>query len=335
MEKLTISDIATLAKVSTATVSNYLNGNFNKMSVKTRRHLEEIISQTNYRPNSTARDLAKNESKTIGVSIADITNPFTSTVLSGISDVCNRYGYKVVFTNADQDSQTEVDNIIRLRYENVAGFIFDPVSPNGPIYKSFSNKSSVMVDLQAKSLNMDTIVTDNEKSVFEMTQKMLDKGYDELYFVSWPLKDVSTRLQRYQGFLKAAKYEDDGSHLLIVPHHGSQEEYDAFNEQVADIIKNKGSKKVGFFAMNGRVFLRLLQAAQIQNYSYPQDYGVATYEELAWMKVLKPGISCIRQDSREIGEKAAELLNKKLTGKASSQPEVTIIPTKLIIRESF
>lgn len=335
MEKLTISDIAALAKVSTATVSNYLNGNFNKMSIKTRRHLEEIISQTNYRPNSTARDLAKNESKTIGVSIADITNPFTSAVLSGISDFCSQYGYKVVFTNADQDPETEVNNIIRLRSENVAGFILDPVSPNGPIYKAFSNKSSVMVDLQAKQLKMDTIVTDNEKSVFEMTQKMIAKKYDDLYFVSWPLKDVSTRLQRYQGFLKATNYKDDDSHLLIVPHHGKQEEYIAFNNRVKEIIENKGSKKVGFFTMNGRVFLRLLQAAQQYGFAYPTDYGVATYEELDWMKVLNPGISCIQQGSRKIGEQAAELLNKKLTGKSISEPKVTIIPTKLIIRESF
>ena len=192
-----------------------------------------------------------------------------------------------------------------------------------------------MVDLQAKQLKMDTIVTDNEKSVFEMTQKMIAKKYDNLYFVSWPLKDVSTRLQRYQGFLKATNYKDDDSHLLIVPHHGKQEEYISFNNRVKEIIENKGSKKVGFFTMNGRVFLRLLQAAQQYGFAYPTDYGVATYEELDWMKVLNPGISCIQQDSRKIGEQAAELLNKKLTGKSISEPKVTIIPTKLIIRESF
>lgn len=335
MEKLTISDIANLANVSTATVSNYLNGNFKKMSDKTRQHLEEIINQTNYRPNSTARDLAKNESKTIGVSIADITNPFTSAILSGISEVCNRDGYKVVFTNADQDIQTEVNNIVRLRSENVAGFIFDPVSPNSPIYRTISNEASVMVDLQADDLKMDTVVTDNEDAVFNMVNQMLAKGYDELYFVSWPLQDVHTRMRRYQGFLKATGYQANNEHLLTVPHHGTQAEYDAFNEQVATILKNKGDKKVGFFSMNGRVFLRLLKAAQMHQFAYPDDYGVATYEEFDWMQVMQPGISCVRQDSRKIGEVAAELLKAKLTGQPEPAPKITVIPTELIIRESF
>lgn len=334
MEKLTITDIAKLAGVSTATVSNYLNHNFNKMSPKTRAHLAKIINDTNYHPNSIARDLAKSENKTIGVSIADITNPFTAPVLSGISEVCDQFGYKVIFTNADNDPNNEINNILRLRSENVTGFIIDSVNPDNPIYKSLSNNFTVMVDRQSVVTSFDTIVTDNTSSVQTMIKKMLEKGYDELYFVSWPLNGVSTRIKRYQGFLTATDYQDD-QHLITVPHRGEKRLYEEFQDKIDFIMENRGHKKIGFFTMNARVFLRLLRAMQHNNYNYPIDYGIATYEEFDWMTVMHPGISCIRQDSRQIGTYAARLLKKKLEDKEIGAPTTHIIPTSLIIRDSF
>lgn len=334
MQKLTISDIATLAGVSTATVSNYINGNYNKMSPKTREHLTRIINETNYHPNSVARNLAKNENKTIGVSIADITNPFTSAILSGISEICDQHGYKVLFTNSDGNAQNEINNIIRLRSENVLGFIIDSVNPDSPIFKSFTNESAVMVDRQALHANLDTIVTDNAAAVAEMVKKMLAKGYDEVYFVSWPLQKISTRLQRYQGFLNATNYCND-EHLIIVPHRGKTADYQAFNTQIKQIMNQKKNKKIGFFTMNARVFLRLLKAMQEANFDYPSDYGVATYEEFDWMMTMRPEISRIRQDSRAIGQAAAKLLHQKIEQAQPKNPETIVIPTTLVVKDSF
>ena len=335
MEKLTISDIASLAGVSIATVSNFLNGNYKKMSLQTRTHLEVLISQTNYRPNGTARNLAKNENKTIGVSIADITNPFTSSVLSGIYQICEEQGYKVLFTNADNNQHNEVNNILHLRSENVAGFIVDPVNADGPIFKSFSNKSTVIVDRQASKTEIDTIVTDNNHSVYQMVKKMIAKGYTDLYFVSWPLEAVSTRLLRYQGFLDATGYKS-GTHLVTVPHLGEKELYEKFNQQIHAIMEKDQNSKPAFFTMNARVFIRSLKAMQTANYTYPDDYGIATYEEFNWMTTMRPEISCIRQDSREIGVQAAKLLIEKLSHKEKEyQPSIKIVETKLIIKGSF
>lgn len=333
MARLTINDIANLAHVSIATVSNYLNGNYQKMSLKTRTHLEEIINQTNYRPNGVARNLAKNENKTIGVSIADITNPFTSSIMSGIYDVCDRHGYKVLFTNANNNPQNEINNILRLRSENVAGFIIDPVDANSAVLKLFSNDSTVIVDRQSAKTTIDTIVTDNSQAVYKMTRQMLKKGYKDLYFVSWPLETVSTRILRYQGFLKATHYKE-GTHLLTVPHNGEKPLYQKFNDEISHIM-NDSKSKIGFFTMNARVFIRLLKAMQQSGYDYPKDYGLATYEEFEWMKLLRPSISCIHQDSVKIGTTAADLLITKLGNHSNQKAKVTVVPTKSVIKHSF
>lgn len=335
MNKFTIKDIAKLANVSTATVSYFLNGNYAKMSINTRRKLADIISKTNYLPSTTARNLAKNENKTIGVSVADITNPFTSPVISGISERCEQYGYKMVFTNSNNDERREIENINRLRQEEVAGLIIDPVNPDGDIYNQLSNLYTVIVDRQSKRNLIDTIVTDNTKSVSEMTAKMVQKDYDDLYFISWPLDEVSTRIHRYTGFQQATHYAGD-DHLLIVPYNYDLTTDTSFKDEVSQIL-GQTNKKIGFFTMNSRVLQELLKVTQSLAYNYESDFGVATYEEFEWMQLMRPGISCIRQDSFAIGYSAMEMLKNKIESKLTSEPKakIKVIPTKEIIRESF
>lgn len=335
MDKFTIKDIAKLSNVSTATVSNYVNGNYAKMSQSTRDKLASIIEKTNYRPSTTARSLAKNENKTIGVSVADITNPFTSPVISGISDRCTYFGYKLVFTDSNNDEEKEVDNINRLIEEEVAGLIIDPVNPNNNTYKRLSNEYTVIVDRQAQRSIIDTITTDNMKSVELMTKTMLAAGYTDLFFVTWPLSGISTRINRYTGFQNATKYSND-DHLLIMPYDYVPSADDNFMNQIKELI-TKNDKKIGFFTMNSRVLQNFLKVTQDLGYAYPNDFGIATYEDFDWMQLMTPGISCIRQDSFSIGYTAMELLKKKLDTSYSSEPtpQVKTIPTDIIIRGSF
>ncbi|WAD02918.1 substrate-binding domain-containing protein (plasmid) [Levilactobacillus brevis] len=340
MEKLTMMDIAKLADVSIATVSNYINGKDKKMSKKTKTKLARIIKDNDFIPNSTARDLAKNENNTIGVSIADITNPFTTPVISGIYDACYSAGYRVVITNADNDENREIQNIKNLKQDNMSGIIVDPVNADGKIYDELSNKNTVLVDRQAKQTKIDTVVTDNFEAVRLMTQAMLENKYTEMYFVTWPLNHVSTRMNRYNGFKSAIEdiKPELKDNIITVPHHGKQQDYDKFNQTIFSIMDRKYLGKIGFFTMNARVLLRLLRVMNNLGYHYPEDYGLATYEEFDWMLVMNPGISCIRQDSFQIGVQAMEILRHKILKQNEKDidiPSIKIVSTQQIYRASF
>ncbi|MHA5188776.1 LacI family DNA-binding transcriptional regulator [Oenococcus oeni] len=331
MEKLTIKDIANLVNVSTATVSNYINGNYSRMSDTTQRKIEDMIKETNYIPNSIARGLATNDSRTIGVSIADITNPFTSTVLSGIYDTCGKLGYNVFFTNASSDPKREINNINKLKHQETSGLIIDPVNAESPIFKTIGNERAVMVDRQASIVKLDTIVTDNFNSVKQFVNNMRHANYADVYFVSWPLQNVSTRLQRYHGFLEATGIHDD-SHLISIENSGGEQ---AFQNTLKQLMLVHDKRKIGFFSMNGRVLIRLLKAMQALNYEYPADYGVGTYEDLDWMEIIRPGISCIHQDSFQLGVTAVNTLHNKLLKKNSRKPKLILVPTSIKKRESY
>lgn len=335
MEKLTIKDIAKLADVSTATVSNYLNGNYARMSEKTRKRLQDMIRETNYVPSSVARGLATNNNKTIGVSVADITNPFTSTVLSGIYDACGKLGYTVVFTNASSDPSKEINNVNKLKHQEASGLIIDPVDAENAIFKTLSNDSTVMIDRQASAIKIDSIVTDNFNAVQKFVNEMKKNGYrqENLYFISWPLQNVSTRLERYRGFRSATGMQDD-SHLILVDNLG---DHKYFISQIKQIMEQKRQGKVGFFTMNGRVLIHLLRAMQALKYTYPNDFGVGSYEDLDWMEIIQPGISCIHQDSFNLGVTAVNTLVSKLQEKNRSEfePKLIEVPTSMKVRGSY
>jgi len=334
MAKITINDVAQLVGVSTATISNYLNGNFSKMSEKTRIRITEIIKNTNYQPSNVAHQLATNEARTIGVSVVDITNPFTSTVLSGIYEACGQAGYSVIFTNASNNDAVELDNINKLRQQDTAGLIINPINPESPIYKVLSNENVVLLDRQAKETRIDTIVTDNFSSVKSFIQDMKKNGYDELYFVSWPIQKISTRLLRYNGFNSAMHYTDD-HHLLIVNESSSS----ALKEELYTIMQNRKTKRIGFFSMNAKVLIQLLTILQQMDYNYPEDFGVGTYEDLEWMQIFRPGISCISQNSKKLGELAVKTLLDKLQQQRNNSPvpkaRIIEVPTSFIKRASY
>ena len=335
MSKITIKDIAKLVGVSTATVSNYLNGNLSRMSDKTQQRLQDVIASTQYRPSNVAQQLAKNETRIIGVSVVDITNPFTSTLLSGIYDTCGKAGYSVVFTNANSDTYAELDNIHKLRQQDVAGLIIHPTDPDNPIFKILSNDNVVFVDRQSSEPAIDTVVTDNFIAVKAFIQDMMSTGYEELYFATWPINNVSTRLLRYQGFREASGYIDDSHLLLVDPLHPS----DALIKQIAGIMQHCRQKKIGFFTMNAKVLIHLLAILQNLGYSYPEDFGIGTYEDLDWMSILHPGVSSIRQDSFRLGVTAVETLLQKIPRTKSTPvpraPRIIEIPTICMKRASY
>ena len=326
MKKVTITDIATLVGVSKATVSYYLNGNTQKMSLATQEKIRLAIEDTGFKPSKIARSLVTKDTKTIGVVIADITNPFITQVMKGIHDTCTKLGYSVNFTNSDNDPKIEKENIDRLYQQNVSGIIIDTVDANSQLITSLSYRKTVMVDRQAKKPTLDTVVSNNKESTKDFIRMMKDRGYEDIYFVTFPIKNISTRELRYEGFKEIMGTR--GDRLIVL----GESDIEA---RIREILTNS-SKKVAFFTMNGPTLLSFMQILNQIEFTYPDDFGLGSYEDLDWMEVLNPNVSCIRQDSYGIGVKAAEhLINKLTSDDSDQQPELIVVPSKSVLRHSF
>ncbi|MGT2887955.1 LacI family DNA-binding transcriptional regulator [Streptococcus didelphis] len=326
-EKVTISDIARLVGVSKATISYYLNGNYKKMSPATRQKIKEAIEISGYQPNKMAQSLVTRNTHTIGVVIADITNPFISSVMKGIHDTCHQQGYSVNFTNSDNNLQIELENLQRLKQANVSGILLDSVAPNHPSIKQLHSNKLVMIDRQAKKLKFDTVVADNKESTANFIEQMQEAGYTDIYFVTYPVEGISTRELRYQAFKEKVSANKDKCILL-----GQENSH----KRILTILQ-EADKKPAFLTMNSLSLLAFMKVINQTPYNYPRDFGLGTYEDLEWMQVLTPAVSSIKEDSYGIGCLATQHLIQKLKGQAAQQssPQLLEVPNHLMIRHSF
>ena len=94
--KATIKDISRLAEVSTATVSKVVNGKAEKISLTTKERIMRIIEEVGYIPNRIASSMVTKSTKTIGLIIPDIANPFFPELARGAEDLANKEGYTLI-----------------------------------------------------------------------------------------------------------------------------------------------------------------------------------------------------------------------------------------------
>ncbi|MDR0900003.1 MAG: LacI family DNA-binding transcriptional regulator [Lactobacillaceae bacterium] len=327
-KKFTIDDIAQMAGVSKATISYYLNNRFDKMSEKTKTKIAQVIKENNYQPSVAATALARNESKIIGVVVNDITNSFIAEIWKGVQSVAKEKNYSVEFLDSGDSIDQEIENIHYLSSHESAGLILNPVDANAPHLKDLSNRNTVMFDRQSKDMLFDEVVSNNFEITKQFVGLMKNNGYDEIYFVTFPIENISTRVDRYKGFKDALQLSNDDFVLDV-------SNADIFDEKLQTIFNERGNKKIGFFAMNGPSLLVLLNRLQYMGKHHPTDYGVGSYEDLDWMKLLNPGISVIRQYSFEIGQKAAERLFEKIQDNDYDEPKKITVNSSILIRQSF
>lgn len=330
-KKLTIRDIAQLAGVSKTTVSRYINGRYDLLSEEARQKVEEVVDEYHYVPNSLARSLATNSTKTIGVSIADITNPFSSVMINGINDECKSRGYSLLFVSSNNDSKEEKQLVEELLQRHVDGLIINTTGNNDEFLAELDNPNVVMIDRLLETKLYPSITSDNYNSTYQMISLLCNEyGYERIYFISQSMENVSTRSIRYASFADAIKKY---LHLDANDYQITLEDEDEENFRQTIVSLSKSPYRTAFFTVNGVALKFLLQILKEEHITFPKDVGVCTYEYWDWTELIGDGITSIAQDSYEMGRKSAEILIEGIESGEISD-DIIKIPSEIFIRGS-
>lgn len=121
--KATISDVAKAANTGKTSVSRYLNGELSALSTDLKTRIERAITQLNYRPSQMARGLKRGRTRLIGLIIADITNPYSINMLSGIEAACRANGFTLLMCNTNNEIDLEQHYLNLLNSYQVEGIV--------------------------------------------------------------------------------------------------------------------------------------------------------------------------------------------------------------------
>ena len=328
--KVTIKDIARLAEVSTATVSKVVNGKDEKISSATRERVMRIIEEFDYVPNRIASSMVTKRTKTIGLIIPDIANPFFPELARGVEDLANKEGYTLILCNSDNSLEKEDAYIDMLQEKMVDGIIFTASSSRTEVSSALKKVRIpvITVDRDIDGLkSQKKIVVNNETGAFDAVSHMIDCGYKKILHVSGPMTSKPAQ-ERYSGYLRALKAKNikpDKNHLISGTYTGEW----GFNA-VQELIRKDVSFD-GIFCGNDLIALGALKALHSNNIDVPGQVGLVGYDDIYMAQMVSPELTTVRQPNYEMGYQAAEMLVSMIHGQ-DPKPNADALKTQVVVR---
>lgn len=331
--KITINDIAKMAGVSKGTVSRVINDKPYGVGDEVREKIKKIIDEVGYKPNQLARSIVTSKSKTIGLIIPDINNPFFPKLVRGIEDFAFSKGYTVFLCNSDEDSKKEEYYLCDFIEKRVDGIILAPSSTTNPKLNQLLgdyNHPFAVVDRQIEGLDCDIFVgSDNTKGAYRGVRHLIEHGHRRIAFFGGD-KELSNTAFRYEGYKKAlgeSNIEIDES--LIMYGRYSLES----GEDLMRALINKNIKVDAIFATCDLLAIGALRVMKKNSISVPDDVAIMGYDNIYISELMDPPLTTVEQKIYEIANKVTKMLISKIEGEFMDE-NIVLIEPQLIKRET-
>lgn len=303
-KKVTIKDVAKASGVSIATVSQILNGNTKNFSPKTIEKINRIKEEMNYEADYFARRMVMKESKTIGVMVPDITNPFFSTLVKGIEDVLYKENFITMLCNVDRDDRKESIALEELSRRGVDGFIIaSSAISNDAIDKLLKSKKHPFIILDQNNFDKesDTIATDDFTGGKLAAEHLKALGHEDVAVIvpNNMTVNIENRLKGFQSIYQEkvnvleTSLSKEGGKLIV-----------------KNLIKTKST---GVFALNDELAFGLYLGLKELDKKVPEDYSIIGYDNVDMCEYVTPTLTTIAQPIYELGQQTAQMLLQRIS----------------------
>ena len=332
---ISIHAVADAAGVSIATVSRVMNAK-HMVSAKTAERVLKVIQETGYVPNPFAHGLSKRETRVLGITLPDIHGEFYSELLRGANAQAHALGYHLLISSSVAHSATS-QNVSAFRRGIAAGLV-DGIAimltePDEDIVQMLakSNIPVVAIDFVLHEKGIDSVVVDNTPGTAQAVEHLLSSvAPDRLYFVGGPADNFDTK-ERAETFKTT---------LARVGHRmkSGQASYGTYTLQwgqqwARSACKSALLKGAGVLAGNDEIACGIMQAAEDAGLKVPQDLRIVGFDDTRMSALVRPRLSTVHVPMSDVGSGAIRALVKRLENR-DAKASITLLPTRLIIRES-
>ena len=329
-KKVTIVDVAAKAGVSKTTISRYLNGKFEYMSEESRQKIADVIEELGYRPNSLARSLKSKQSFVMGVIVSDITSPFSPILLKGISDCCERFGYRILIANSDDEPRKERDYILNMIDQSVDGIVLNTTGGNEEFLREIAD-SGVRIVLADRTIErdlFDTVHSSDKEAMHQLFRYLKGEGYASVGYFTQPLTN-STRINRCQIFREIYNDYFEGQAQVYFLEKKLRDA-----SVLQEFMQDHAGHKHCIFTGNGVATMRIVQTMRDLGLEFPCDTGLCGYDDWNWMNLVGGGITTIALPTYEEGRECVKRMMHNLHYAPTVPPKDIELPCTLHVRHS-
>jgi len=336
MIKITIKDVAREAGVSTQTISRVIN-NKGEITPETRARVQEVIDRLNYNPSSVARSLASQHTRTLGVIVSDITNPFYADLISSIQETAWELDYAVFQIITMNDSDRERIAIQRLANQQVEGIICCRSRLLNEelcrLVKPF--KAAAFANREAPCSGLGSVCHENEYAMKLAINHLAAVGCRRVAF-------LAGRRNRYYDTLRIKAYEDalKASGLPCEPEILSLEFEWSTEWLQRDLEVDEDVLKVfsihpdidGLICYNDVFAIGAVRALQSIGRRVPQDVAVVGIDDIRMGRFITPTLTTLRPKTHELGVAVVRMVVDQIEGRGEACE--ILLPYELVVRES-
>lgn len=330
---ITIYDIAEALNLSPATVSRGLKEH-PAIRKDTRKRILEKAKEMGYRQNFFASNLRRNRTNTIGVIVPRLNSYFMSSVLAGMEKIANHAGYNLVISQSMESIAKEVANVKTLYNSRVDGLLVSLAYETDDLshFESLIDKGIPVIffDRVFDHPQCTSIVIDNIKAGYEMTQHLIKQGCTRIAHVTASLKR-NVYADRLKGFKQALS--DNGLSFddsLLFENNLSEQA----GVEVSKALLSMDQRPDGVFSSNDACAVSLIRELKQAGLRIPRDIAVAGFNNDPLSKVIEPNLTTINYAGYEMGEVAASTLIRRLDQQNGASLNAIVLRHELIVRES-
>lgn len=332
-KRVSIKDIADKAGVSIALVSYVLNNKMEgRINVKTREKILHTASKLNYRSNHIAKSLKTNKTNTIGLIVADISNPFSSALARIIEDEATRYGFTVIFGSSDEHCDKAEQLIDTFLNRLVDGLIIMPPDGAQQQIKLLQKKKIpfILIDRYFPEIKSPAIVLDNFKATYDATTYLISTGRKRIGMLSYNT-DLINLKERENGYQAALEGSGVASGEIYLKRIDIKNDPVEIATGLSELLLRKKPIDALLCASN-KITVGALRYINTLPVKIPEQLAIIGFDETDLFDFFKPPLSFVRQPLVDIGQKAVQLLLTNM--QLLNENKKIILPAELVIRES-
>lgn len=326
-----MNHIATKIGVSTNTVSRALN-NRPDISPITREAIKQVAIEMGYTRFTTNPSISgkKNKTHTVGLVIADNSNPVYSLFVKGAEDILSQNGYHLILCNTDENYLKEKQAINLLLERGVDGILITPTQSKREDIALMEEHHIpfVLIGRHFPNLEVDSVIADDVSGAFHAINHLIRLGHYKILFINAP-EYISSAKERCEGFYSAYKQNnieiDDELIRVCAPNKES-----AYNVMRSILVE--GSAFTAVFTFSDLMMLGAFKAIKEFNLRIPEDISLVGFDNIDFVSLMSPPLTTVNLPKYQMGAEAARILLSHTRGQIDIQQ--IILPTELIVRTS-
>jgi LacI family transcriptional regulator len=308
----TLSEVARRAGVGTTTVSRVINGGM-RVDPRTLARVRKAIEALGYMPNQAARILKGHRTKTIGLIIPSIADPFFASCAEAAQVIARTHDSLLIVTTTHNEPDAEIESVKVLMQHQTDGLIVAPANTDNSALRNLLVRAAVPVVALDRPLlhsSIPFVVADNFAGANLATQHLIGHGYRRIACLTGEntLYTIRERISGYRQAVEAA-----GLPVIL---DDSVTDYLSVELSIRAMLAS-GTPPDAIFTLKNSITISTFEVMQKLGITIPDSIALLGYDDFELAETLRPSITVVRQPIEEIGRMAAEILFEELQARGA------------------